>query len=598
MRVKKFISLLLCIVMVCTIVPVYSLAADIEISEPSVSEESAEEYAENQVVFLYTQTVNDKGNFCSEEKIPSELLECGISSVKEIPAGAVYDTEIKNNGNGTCTKSAFLIGYTSDGAEECLEKIEALDSVSDASFNYYFTEDAFSMPTEITRKVTNYQTYTQWWMEDSLHIPEAWEKHETLGEGSVVAVIDSGVYVNNPEIASNIWEDANGHRGFNAVTLSYDATPCTSHGGNVAGIIAAKPGNVLDLIGVAPLSKIMPICTSSSPSSTSTTVAAIVAAINYAIENGADVITMSLSTTTNITSVKNACDAAYNAGITVIASASNNGTSAAAQRHYPAAYSSVIGVMAYGPDNKLCYFSNWDTTGNYYEVAAPGYKILGLPMSEQNGSGTCISGTSQAAPIVASLAALYYSIYPDHTPDEFRNALLNACTDTVNGNSESGSGSYTFKKVDALKLLDYYDEETPCVEATPGTPTVVDEDNCFIYGLDEGYASIEDYVTVTNGDYEFIPTAIGNGTGSILRVYSLSGSVYKDYEIVIFGDTDGDALCDGMDCALCQFVMNGGATTPAVAFASDVNFDDAVTQDDVDIIAGCGIKADFVTQIR
>lgn len=594
--------------MICTVVPFYSSAVDIEVSEP-MTETSEAEYADGQVMFLYTQTAADKNNFCGGENVPAELADCGIKSLKEIPMDVVYDTEIKENADGTFTKSTFFVGYTDIAAEDCLAQIRALGSVADADLNYYFTEDSFTMPVELTEPdseedpynyniyKTIYEPYTKWWLEDSVHVAQAWQEHETLGAGSVVAVIDSGVFVDNPEIADNIWEDGHGHRGFNAETLTYDPTPVTNHGGNVAGIIAAAAGNHHALVGVAPEAKIMAINVSQSPKQILSS--SVVTGINYAVKNGANIITMSLSTTQNSATVKLACDAAYNAGVTVFASAGNDKKSTAEIKCYPAAYSSVIGVMAYGQDGKLCDFSNYDTTGNYYNIAAPGEKILGLPMSEQFTGVTAISGTSQATPIVAGVAALYFSLYPDHTPDEFRNAMLNSCTDTVPENPAVTNAGYTYKKIDAAKLLNYYDYEAPVVEAFAGTTTVIDNDKYFIYGLDEGFGSIDDFVSVSNGDCEFIPTENGNGTGSILRVYYLSGEVYRDYEIVVFGDTDGDAICDGMDCALCGYALDGGeGLSPAVEFACDVDFDNVISQDDYDIIFGCGLEMDFVSQVR
>lgn len=599
MKVKKVFSLLMCIIMIASLMPVYSYAQDdIEIiteNEPQAND--SESFAEGQVIFLYTQTVKSRNDFCSENNISSELVSCGINALKELPVDAIYDTEIKNNPDGTYTKSSFFIGFTDTDAEECCKKVEALSSTDDVSLNYYMHEDSFTMPTEITNPTSLYNDYTKWWMEDSVHIPEAWQQYNTMGEGVVVAVIDSGLFVNNPEISDNVWEDEYGNRGFNGDTLTDDVTPATSHGGNVAGIIAAKAGGSPYLIGAAPEAKIMPIKVTQSP--TQIPAASVINGINYAIAHSADIITMSLSTTSNISSIKTACEAAYNAGITVISSAGNSSNNASVTRNYPASYDCVIGVMAYGPDDQLCNFSNYDPTHNYYDIAAPGYRILGLPMDENLiTSATRISGTSQATPIVASLAALYYSLYPEHTPEEFRNALINSSTETVRSNATVTYSVYYFPKINALSLLGYYDTDAPMVEAFAGTPTVIDNSNNFIYGLEEGYASIDDYVSVSNGDCEFIPTDNGSGTGSILRVYYLSGEIYRDYEIVVFGDTDGDAVCDGMDCAFCQYALNGGTVPDCVRFASDVDFDNVISQSDLDIITGCGLKTDFVSQIR
>lgn len=586
----------MCTVMIFAAVPIYSSAEDIDITAPSVQDEEC--YEENHVLFLYTQTVADKSSFSSGSVISDELADCGITYLKEIKADSIYDTEIKTNADGTFTKSTFFNGTTSLDAESCLEKIKKLSSVSEASLNICMHEDSFSMPCEVANPTYYYNNYTKWWFEDSVHIPDAWQEHSTLGAGVTVAVIDSGVCVNNPEIADNIWVDENGNRGYNADSDSFDPSPISTHGSNVAGIVAGSVGNNTSLIGVAPEAQIMAIRVAKNP--LQILVDSVIAGMNYAISNGADIITMSLSTKSNVSSVKNACDAAYRAGIIVISSAGNNTlntTGTNGQKYYPAAYPTVIGVMAYDTDERLCDFSNYDTTHSYYDIAAPGRAILGLPSSNSITSLTAMSGTSQATPIVAGAAALYLSLYPDTTPAEFKDALMNSCTDTVKAHS-SVSNTYTFKKLDAVKLLSYNDV-IPELRAVAGTSAVIDSANGFIYGLEENYLSIDDYITVLDGDYEFIPTENGNGTGSILRVYFISGEIYKDYEVVIFGDTDGDAKCDGMDCALCQYALYGGEEIlDSVRFACDVDFDDSITPSDLNIITMCGLKADFVSQIR
>lgn len=598
MKAKKIFSFLMCVVMIFSVMPVCASAESIEVTEYGTENINDNEWAENEILFLYTQTVENKADFCRENNVGSELSACGITYLKEIPADMAYDTEIKTNSDGTFTKSTLFLGYTNNDETVCCEKVSALSSAKDVSLNYYMHEDSISMPSEITSPHSVYNAYTKWWMEGSVHIPEAWSKYDTLGAGTVVAIVDSGMCVDNSEISRNIWSDANGNRGFNADTLSSDVSPATSHGSNVAGIIAAVAGNNPALVGVAPQAKIMPIKVSRTQSNIPAS--AVITGINYAIANGADIISMSLSTPSDIPEIRAVCAAAYNAGITVISSAGNNSVDTSVAKYYPAAYSFVISVMAYGSNNQLCSFSNFDSSHSYYDIAAPGDNILGLDGSNNPASLSNYSGTSQAAPIVAGLAALYFSIYPDHTPDEFKNALLNSSTETVTSNPAIVTNTtYTFPRVNALKLLGYYDCVEPVVEPLPGTPTVVSNVKGMIYGLEEGYGDIDDYVNVSNGSAEFIPTDIGNGTGSILRVYYPSGEFYSDYEIVIFGDTDGDAFCDGMDCALCQYVLDGGTdVTDGVRFACDVDFDNSVSQSDLDIITMCGLKKDFVAQIR
>ncbi len=586
MKIKKLISIFVVSALVVTAMPAASSAAEIE-----------GDYIENEVNFIYTQTAENEEDFCTEENISQDLASCGVISLKELPMDCVYDTAVKQNADGTFTKTTVFNAVTENDTPDVLRKLERLDSVELAEPNYTLEEDTFTMPREITNSTSHFNNYTRWWFGNVVHIPEAWEEFETFGEGTLVAVIDSGVHVNNVEIDDNIWEDAAGHRGYNADNNTYECTPASSHGGNVAGIVAAEIGSNANLIGVAPKAKIIPIKVSRNAFSIS--IDAMVVGINYAISNGADIITMSLGTTGNSTLLEKACNEAYKSGIILTASASNNKTNLAQQKSYPSCYNSVIGVMALDNDGQtLCDFSNYDSSGQLVHFALPGRAILGLPPSEGSTTGlTGMSGTSQATPILAGLAALYKSVYPDHTPEEFINALENSSTRTCVSNPTVTSTQYTYKVPDALSLL-RYSNTLPIVTPYAGTTTVIDNENGFIYGMEENYFSIDDYVSVIDGYYEMIPTANGQGTGSIFRVYALDGQVYRDYQIVVFGDTDGDAVCDGRDYAFCALAADSAPLSDAVIFASDVDFDDEVTDSDLSIIARCGVFTDHVAQIR
>lgn len=584
MSFKKFLSLFICAVILFTAMPFCATA-----------EEYIGEYIEGEAVFEYAQTVSDESEFLNNNNIPAELTEIGITSVKELPVEQIYDTGVKTNADGTKTRSGYFIGYFDGDVTDTCAELEKLDSVSFAMPNGLMEEDAITIPTEVTSPRSLYTTYTKWWFEDLLKIPEAWSQFDTFGEGVVVAVLDSGFTVDHIEFTGRIWEDASGNKGYNAVTYTNDVSPDTSHGNNVAGIIVGAAGYNYSLIGVAPEAQIMPIKVSERENYIS--IAAVVAGINYAISNNADIISLSLSTTEANSLLQAACEAAYDAGIIVLASASNNSKSAEDDLRYPGAFDCVIGVMASNSDGQLCDFSNYDPTLEYYNIAAPGYRILGVA-GESNTSATAYSGTSQATPIISGLAALYLSIYPDHTPEEFRRSLMNSSTDTVTSNpSVVTDTTYEFPLVNAMNLLSYPNTQ-PTLYAITGTTAVIDNNNSFIYGIAENYSSIENYIAVSDGSYEIIPTENGCGTGTIIRVLTNAGVAFRDYEIVIFGDTDGDAECDGRDALLCDYNIAGGAVPDCIDFACDVDFDNDVDSDDSGIIARCGVFTDFVSQIR
>ena len=583
---KKIFSVIFCAVLIFTALPLCASA-----------EEFAGDYVDGEVIIKYNHTAAPGESLVLDSSVPDSLAECGITSVKELKMQSVYDTSVRTLTDSSKVKTTVYLAQTSLSVEKTCSLLKNADGVISSSPNYLFEFDSVEMPEEITNPTNYFSRYSDWWFNGIVQVPDAWNEFETFGEGTVIAILDSGIYVDNPEFAENIWEDSAGHRGYNAAEDTYDVTPDTSHGSNVSGIAAASAGNNMHCIGVAPKAKIMPIKVSVSP--TSLTLGAVITGINYAITNHADIISMSLSTPDDQDILHDACSAAYDAGIIVVASAGNNNSDAANMKRYPAAYDCVIAVMAMGKDGQLCNFSNYDSTGNYYDIAAPGYVIMGpgdSPSSLTAISG--MSGTSQATPIISGLAALYLSVYPDHTPEEFRRALLLSSTDTCTSNSSVVTDTvYTYPVANALKLL-RFPNTTPSISSVPGTTTVIDNNNYYIHGLSEGYENVGDYISVNDGTYEFIPTINGNGTGSILRIYTLSGEAYRDYTIIIFGDTDGDAKCDGRDVIMCDYILSGGSAPEYTVFAADVDFDDSVTDSDSAIIFGCGIFIDYVDQIR
>ncbi len=587
MSIKKIICLVLCAVMLITVLPLCANADELQA-----------DYAPGEAIIRYTQTVENQADFISEENIPWDLKSIGINSVKIMPVEQIYDTSIKSNLDGTLTKETCFVGYFNGDVNATCQKLSSLENIISASPNILLQNDSISIPTEVTSPTSMYKNYTKWWLEDVLHLDTAWEQFDTLGEGTVVAVLDSGFNINHPEFTGRIWEDPNGFRGFNAVTYTSDVSPDTTHGNNVAGIIANSTGYNANLIGVAPESQIIPIKVSSNIASI--TIDAVVSGINYAIASNVDVISMSVSTTGNSADLYNACQAAYDSGIVVVSSASNSAKSITEVRCYPAAYDFVIGVMASGKDGQLCNFSNYDSSLQYYNIAAPGYQILGFGLGDTSATSiTAYSGTSQSTPIISGLAALYLSIYPDHTPDEFKRSLYNSSTDTVTANSQvvTDYSSYTFPVANAVNLLSYPNTE-PSLYKIAGSTTQIDDANSFIFGLEQGITSLEGYIGVDNGTYELVPTANGYGTGTIVRVKTNTGVVFRDYEIVIFGDTDGDGKCDGMDTVLCDYAVASGSVPDCVKFACDVDFNDKITEADSAIISGCGTFTNFVTQIR
>ncbi len=230
----------------------------------------------------------------------------------------------------------------------------------------------------------------------------------TQGEGVKVAVIDSGVGehpILKGQVAGayDFTEDEMGAR-----------CDMASHGTLVAGIIAGKADGSSPFHGIAPGAKILSyrVIESIEGSSHRDSVIPVVNGINRAIDDGADVINLSL-TAIHTTALENAIKRAHDEGVVVVAAAGNSG--ADGNREYPAAYDNVIAVAGIGPDGGHVESSS---IRDYVDVAAPGAEIDGPAPSGGGYGRRDEGGTSFAAPYVSATAALLKSYYPDATPDE------------------------------------------------------------------------------------------------------------------------------------------------------------------------------------
>ena len=164
------------------------------------------------------------------------------------------------------------------------------------------------------------------------------------------------------------------------------------HGTFVAGMIFANTNNELGIAGVMPNVRLMPIKVLTKANDAA--VSDVVRAINYAVENGADVINMSLGSNDFSQTLKDACDAAVEKGVIVVAAAGNDGNSTPC---YPAAYDSVVGVGSLTKDNLLAASSQY---GESVYVTAPGAGVVSTT-NAANGYKRS-SGTSFAAPEAAA----------------------------------------------------------------------------------------------------------------------------------------------------------------------------------------------------
>lgn len=300
---------------------------------------------------------------------------------------------------------------------------------------------------------------------------EAWDIN-TGGSDIVVAVIDTGVDYNHPDLVNNIWsnndeipnngidDDSNGFvddvRGWDFQRQDNDPMDEYGHGTFCAGIISAVGNNGKGISGVCWNCKIMPIKTLLTSSK-------LAEAIVYAADNGADVISMSWGGYSYSQLQKDALDYAYNRNVVLIASAGNDNNS---RRHYPSGYDNVISVAATDSNDKKAVFSNY---GPWIDVAAPGVDILSLRAknTDMYGDATHIfgkyyyvaSGTSMASPYISGIAALLLSHNDSLTPDMIKTIILNSADELSSSSFYIGgraNAHQALQKKPAVVLLEQY----------------------------------------------------------------------------------------------------------------------------------------------
>jgi type VII secretion-associated serine protease mycosin len=262
----------------------------------------------------------------------------------------------------------------------------------------------------------------------------------TKGAGVVVAVLDTGVEANHPDLRGRVLKGA----GFGEAagsTLDYDG-----HGTGMAGTIAAKGGGANHALGIAPAAKILPGRISVKDTATSS---AINDGIRWATDQGAKVINISFAADARaLDSMYRAVEYALSKDVVIVAGAGNRPDGHRTVGH-PA---SIPGVVAVGATDRSGALWSGSVTGPQLAIAAPGVRVV-TSSSRRGGSKTGYgagTGTSSATAVVAGAVALIRSRYPDMKAPDVINRLLATADDAgPNGRDDQ----YGFGRLDILGAL-------------------------------------------------------------------------------------------------------------------------------------------------
>ena len=263
----------------------------------------------------------------------------------------------------------------------------------------------------------------------------------------VVAILDSGVKLNHPELKDRLWQndqetgldgmdnDQNGYiddtNGWDFANGDRNPSDDHGHGSNVTGIVGAEANNEIGYAGVDQNCRLM--IGKILDSDNSGFYSWWIEAIYYAVDNGARVINMSVGGSSYSSLMQEAVDYAYEKGVTIVACMMNFNVG---QEYYPAAYQNTIAVGSTNSDDSRTEPFFWDQNsgsnfGPHIDLVAPGNFIYGLRYNSDTNFNTYWGGTSQSTPLVTGVASLLLAQDPLRTPDDIRNILNSTAEDMI-----------------------------------------------------------------------------------------------------------------------------------------------------------------------
>jgi subtilisin len=247
-----------------------------------------------------------------------------------------------------------------------------------------------------------------------VNAPLAWGC--SRGKGIRVAVVDTGIDFNHTDLHPNYVG------GVSFVPGATTPMDDHGHGTHCAGTIAAAI-NGLDVVGVAPEASLYAVKVLDHNGSGQ--FAWIIAGIDWCIQHGIHVISMSLGGDAAPTALKTICDLAWSRGVLIVAAAGNSNLQnpvppAPSNVGYPGKYRNVISVSAIDSSNVI---SPWSSRGPEVDVCAPGVNVLSCKLG---GGTTVMSGTSMACPHVSGVAAVLWGTHRFSNNEQIWNLLASS----------------------------------------------------------------------------------------------------------------------------------------------------------------------------
>jgi len=311
------------------------------------------------------------------------------------------------------------------------------------------------------------------WHLELIKAPEAWDV--TKGSALVkVAVVDNAVFTTHPDLADKIVAQRDTYYNTNNANPPGTGSAADwSHGTHCSGLVGAESDNDIGIASVGYNTSLIAVkaANNNNPNGIYG-----YAGIQWAANNGADVISMSWGGSGYSQTEQNVINTIYNNGIVLFAAAGNDNTSVL---HYPSGYTNVISVASIDYNDAKSDFSNFSTT---VDVSAPGGVCSPGPSGVLSSTYENTSmgyynyyiGTSMACPVAAGLGGLMLSMNPNLTNQDLE-AVLEASCDNIDAQNPTYIGQLGAGRINAFKAVSMVpfpptaNFSTPVTLITPGT---------------------------------------------------------------------------------------------------------------------------------
>jgi subtilisin family serine protease len=395
----------------------------------------------------------------------------------------------------------------------------------------------------------NDPSYSSQWHLPKIQSTQAWDI-STGRRDDIIAVLDTGVSYNHPDLSGKVLQ------GYNFVSGNNNAADDHGHGTLVAGAATASSNNGVGVAGVAWKNLILPVKVLDASGSGSHS--AIANGITYAADQGARVINLSLGSSSGSRTLENAVKYAWGKNSLLVAAAGNNGNNVL---FYPAAYANVLGVSALNSNDLL---PSWSSYGSHVSLSAPGVNIL---TTHIGGAYGYASGTSLAAPLVSGAAALVIGTKPELFNSEVRQILENHATDlgTAGYDQYFGHGRVdAFAAVKAAAGATVADVTAPLVLMNVPSPAV---------GTVEVLVDATDDVGVVGVELYLNGSRIGQSSAAAVA-FTWDSTTVADGQHVLEArayDAVGNVGSSGTLTVTVSNTVVADTTAPTVVFKSPAN---------------------------